>query len=232
MSSANGMQLYAWIQDRFTVEARSEFVDQVCGHLSEFVRPADRVLDLCCGAGAFTFAIEELGAEVTGIDFAPYMIERAIAEGAARESKASFLHGDVLDFDFGVSRYDLAILMGNTLTDFSTSQFAELARRVHQTLRPGGRFALHYIDGALLLADLEGKTQGVEQDRPVRISWSFKRFILEEGAFVITYRNEATGEEYDYTSYLYHVPSVRTELRFGYEPERLVLLSERSVLEI
>ncbi len=232
LSSADGSQLYKWIQDRFTVEARSESVDKVRVHLAELIQPADRVLDLCCGGGAFSFLVEQLGGEATGIDIAPYMIERAVAEAAARGSTATFLHGDVLEFDLGVNRYDLVILMGNTLTDFSASQFAELARRVHHWLKPDGIFAIDYIDGALLHASLEGKTEGLEQDRPVRVSWRFKQFILEEAAFVVTYRNEATGEEHDYTSYLYHVPSVQAELRFGYERERLIPLSERSVLDI
>lgn len=49
-----------------------------------------KVLDVGCGCGRFSFAVEACGAEATATDFSPKMIEIARETGASRGSKASF----------------------------------------------------------------------------------------------------------------------------------------------
>ena len=44
MDSEGPIQLYEWIQNRFTVGERLEFVQQVSRHLRNVVKPGDRVV--------------------------------------------------------------------------------------------------------------------------------------------------------------------------------------------
>ena len=55
------------------------------------VKPGDRVLDVGCGGGQFSFALEKLGASAVGIDFSPNMIEACERTRMERASSARFL---------------------------------------------------------------------------------------------------------------------------------------------
>jgi len=89
--------LYEWIVERFTAAGRAEFVEQLAPTFEQLVEPQARVLDLCCGAGPFSFLFEQLGAEVTGLDNAPFMIDLARQEAGRRGSSVEFVLADVLE---------------------------------------------------------------------------------------------------------------------------------------
>lgn len=55
------------------------------------VRKGSKVLDVGCGAGRFSFALEAMGGEVTAIDFSPEMIRKAREKGKECNSQVSFL---------------------------------------------------------------------------------------------------------------------------------------------
>lgn len=93
-----------------------------------------RVLDAGCGAGPLTAALRERGAEVSGFDFSPAMVE------LARERLGSEVDLRVADLaeplPYGDAAYDdvVASLVLHYLEDWS-APLAELRR----VLRPGGR---------------------------------------------------------------------------------------------
>jgi SAM-dependent methyltransferase len=49
-----------------------------------------KTLDVGCGGGRFSFALEAMGAEVTAIDFSPEMIKKAMGSGKERGSNVCF----------------------------------------------------------------------------------------------------------------------------------------------
>jgi SAM-dependent methyltransferase len=231
MPSPAPIPLYRWILSQFTLGARAEFVELLAPHFTGRIKPGDRVLDLCCGAGPFSFRFEQMGAQVTGIDNAPFMIELARKEAEHRGSKVDFILADVLTYPLPSRRYDLIAFLGNTLSDFSLETGRRLMRRVKRSLAPGGRFAIHYLDGVFPFAVEGYPHEAVEQEEPVRITRRFKQYDLEAGAYTETYRNEATGEETDYTSFLYTVPMVRLGLCASLRLDESIPLSRQSVLE-
>ena len=54
------------------------------------VRPGDHVLDVGCGGGQFSFALEKLGARAVGVDLSPDMVEACERNRAALASSARF----------------------------------------------------------------------------------------------------------------------------------------------
>jgi trans-aconitate methyltransferase len=95
-------------------------------------RKGERVLDLGCGPGQLTSAIAESGAEVVGLDNSPTMIEQArknypslrfeIGDGAAFRVDAPF-----------------DAVFSNAALHWMTRP-TEVASRVFEALKPGGRF--------------------------------------------------------------------------------------------
>ena len=80
-------------------------------------RPNARVLDLCCGTGDLTFALERQAndskpgngeiAKVLGSDFALPMLTRAREKSAASLRRSSFLAADALSLPFASESFDL-----------------------------------------------------------------------------------------------------------------------------
>ena len=97
------------------------------------VRRGQRVLDLCCGPGVVTAAAHRIAAAVTGLDFAPAMVERARALHPGIE----FREGDAQALPFEDASFERVVMNFGVLhLPYPERAFAE-TRRV---LAPGGRF--------------------------------------------------------------------------------------------
>ncbi len=107
--------------------------------------PGQRALDLCCGTGDVAFAMARTGAQVTGLDFSPQMLEvarrrQAAGQRAAPETghggKVEFVRGDVLELPFAESSFDVVTI------SYGLRNLADFERGVTgmaRLLKAGGR---------------------------------------------------------------------------------------------
>ena len=96
------------------------------------VRPADSVLDACCGTGDLALEAQRAGARVTGLDFSERMLERARSKSGA----VQWVRGDVLALPFPDESFDVVTVgFGIRNVEDLEAGLAELCR----VLRPGGR---------------------------------------------------------------------------------------------
>jgi demethylmenaquinone methyltransferase / 2-methoxy-6-polyprenyl-1,4-benzoquinol methylase len=96
------------------------------------VGPGSRALDVGTGTGDLAIELARRGASVTGVDFAPAMLE--VARGKA--SHIAFERGDALALRHGPGEFD-AVTVG-----FGARNFADLDRGLREmarVTRPGGR---------------------------------------------------------------------------------------------
>lgn len=99
------------------------------------VQPGDRVLDACCGTGDLAVEAERQGGIVTGLDFAPLMLERA----RGKSSTIVWVQGDLLALPFEDDAFDAATV------GFGVRNVADLdlaLRELGRVLRPRGRLAV------------------------------------------------------------------------------------------
>jgi ubiquinone/menaquinone biosynthesis C-methylase UbiE len=103
-----------------------------------------KVLDVACGSGVWSIAVAEADeqARVTAQDF-PGIFEttRQYLKRHAVEDRYDFLPGDLKQVDFGVDRFDLAIL-GNIVHSEGERSSRDLFKRLHRALRPDGRIVI------------------------------------------------------------------------------------------
>ena len=93
---------------------RSQFaVDRYEDHLRKRIRPGMRALDLGCNAGRFTFAMEDMGAIATGIDFAEIPLLHAKKVAQKRKSQCQFNIGDMIALPYKENSFDLTFLPQN-----------------------------------------------------------------------------------------------------------------------
>lgn len=108
------------------------------------VGPGRKALDLCCGTGDITESLARTGAETTGLDFSPQMLEVAARRLQARSastpgSAPRYLEGDAQQLPFPDATFD-AVTVGYGLRNLTRWErgVEEMAR----VARPGGRLVV------------------------------------------------------------------------------------------
>jgi 2-polyprenyl-3-methyl-5-hydroxy-6-metoxy-1,4-benzoquinol methylase len=208
---------FDWFANQFTSQRREEFIEKIYPYVKAYLKPGDRVVDLCCGAGPIAIFLEEQGAQVTGIDLAPYLITLARQEAVERGAKADFVQANVLTYPLGEGIYDLAVCFGNAITDFPHPSFPQFRDRVFDALKPGGHFILEYIDGLQRVAFMSEPKEVVEQGWDSQIVRRFKEYDPAMSAYKMKYRRLSTNETCEVTEYVYTGPLIRLLLEVRFE---------------
>ena len=99
-------------------------------------QPGERILDLGCGTGHLTSQLALLGANVTGLDHSPAMIEQA----RLNYSHLEFVEGDAAAFDFA-EPFD-AVFSNAALHWVKRAE--DVVDCVARALKPGGRFVAEF----------------------------------------------------------------------------------------
>jgi demethylmenaquinone methyltransferase/2-methoxy-6-polyprenyl-1,4-benzoquinol methylase len=107
------------------------------------VQPGNRALDLCCGTGDLALALARRGAEVTGVDFSPAMLEIAEARRQrnfkSQISNLKFMRGDAQQILFPDATFDI-VTIGYGLRNLTgwENGLAEM----HRVAKPGARLVV------------------------------------------------------------------------------------------
>ena len=107
------------------------------------VQPGNRALDLCCGTGDLALALARRGAEVTGIDFSPAMLE--IAEARRRKniksqiSNLKLMQGDALQIPFPDALFDI-VTVGYGLRNLTS--WEKGLDEMNRVAKPGARLVV------------------------------------------------------------------------------------------
>ncbi len=133
----------ALIVDQFTRQAATfEERHAHAGPLERMLRVAgvtadDTVLDLGCGPGIVACAFAETARQVTGLDLAPAMLDRARARQAKRSlTNMTWTCGDVAKLPFADNSFSMVV------TRYTFHHFlspADVLAEMKRVCRPGGR---------------------------------------------------------------------------------------------
>jgi SAM-dependent methyltransferase len=104
--------------------------------------PSDRVVDLGCGWGTFTFALAPRVREIVGVDFSERSIEICTQRlrGEPRDN-VRFVCADAGDTGLGTEAYDV-VVAADLFEHLYPKDSARVAREAFRILRRGGRFAV------------------------------------------------------------------------------------------
>jgi demethylmenaquinone methyltransferase/2-methoxy-6-polyprenyl-1,4-benzoquinol methylase len=107
------------------------------------VQSGNRALDLCCGTGDLALALARRGAEVTGVDFSPAMLE--IAEARRQRSfkpqisNLKFMPGDAQQIPFPDASFDI-VTVGYGLRNLAS--WEKGLAEMHRVAKPGARLVV------------------------------------------------------------------------------------------
>ena len=100
------------------------------------LRAGQKVLDVATGTGNTAIAAARRFCDVTGVDFAPPLLERARERAAVERLPVTFLDGDAEDIPFPDASYDIVLSTFGTM--FAPNQ-EKVASELLRVCRPGGK---------------------------------------------------------------------------------------------
>jgi SAM-dependent methyltransferase len=103
------------------------------------IKPGMKVLDVATGTGNLAIPAAKAGAEVTGIDIAPNLIEQAIGRAKAEGVNAKFEVGDAEALPYEDNTFDMVITMFGAM--FAPRPDVTAAELIRVT-KPGGLIAM------------------------------------------------------------------------------------------
>lgn len=115
------------------------------------VRPAERVLDIACGAGNTTLAAARRRAVCTGSDFVPALLERAELRAQAEGLKVEWVEADAQELPFDDASFDTVLSTFGVMFAADQQLAADELLRV---LRPAGKLGLSCWTPASAVGDI------------------------------------------------------------------------------
>jgi demethylmenaquinone methyltransferase/2-methoxy-6-polyprenyl-1,4-benzoquinol methylase len=107
------------------------------------IKNGDRALDLCCGTGDIALALAQQGAETTGLDFSPQMLEvaenRRLQNLKLKTQNLKFIQGDAQQIPFPENSFDI-VTVGYGLRNLTS--WEKGLEEMFRVARPGGRIVV------------------------------------------------------------------------------------------
>ncbi len=130
----------------------------------EVVRPHTRVLDLACGAGRHAVALSAAGIRTIGLDLSMPLLRSARSRGV----ETALVRADMRILPFASGCFDSVVNLFTSFGYFSNDADHERAlREVARVLRPGGRFAMDFLNAPAVRATLVPRDEKVLGKRRV-----------------------------------------------------------------
>ena len=103
------------------------------------LKPGMKVLDVACGTGNQSIPAARTGAQVTGLDIAPNLLEQARQRAKSENLKIEFIEGDAEKIPFPAAQFDVVLSMFGAMFAPRPEVVASELKRV---CRPGGLIAM------------------------------------------------------------------------------------------
>ena len=103
------------------------------------LKPGMKVLDVACGTGNQSIPAARTGAQVTGLDIAPNLLEQARQRAQAENLKVEFVEGDAEKLPYPAGQFDVVLSMFGAMFAPRPDVVASELKRV---CRPGGLIAM------------------------------------------------------------------------------------------
>ena len=195
-------------------------VDQI---LKEMRLPSEaHILDLACGQGRHSIELSKRGFRVTGLDYSPLLLSRAIASAAklAKSKRPTFVEGDMrkLSRTFPAEQFDAVVSLWNAWGYFDRrSDDRKTLAGISHVLKPGGSLLINTLNEGGVIHRLRDDTRRWHEEKR-------GRYFLQEFAYdrstrkvkarwILIGPKEKLLKHYSFSQNIYSKQDFRKELR-------------------
>lgn len=131
------------------------------------LKEGESVLDLCCGTGRHSIALDDLGMQVTGIDLSSVLLQ--VARETSQEREIVYVQGDMRDLPFKEGSFDAVL---NLFTSFG--YFAEddenvkVLSEIARVTRQGGGFLVDFLNRRAVERSLVPRSEREQEGTRIR----------------------------------------------------------------
>ena len=126
-------------------------------------------VDIGCGNGYFTRALERAGYDMMGIDCSPEMLSEALNIARKEGIRATFLQGDITKFALGF-KADFIVAVNDVINYIPKSELERTFKKVYSNLRKGGIFIFD-ISTEYKLCEVLGNNLFCEDEEDYSLIW-------------------------------------------------------------
>lgn len=130
-------------QDHDAASRRTEKIDAHVNwiHLEALGGQPGKLLDLGCGPGLYASRMQQLGHQVTGIDYSPASIAYAREQAANQGQEITYIHEDIRKANYGNNFPNAMLIFGETNV-FRPTDIRKILGKIYAALNPGGKLIL------------------------------------------------------------------------------------------
>ena len=126
-------------------------------------------VDIGCGNGYFTRALEKSGYEMLGIDSSPEMLSEAVDLARKEGVRAPFLQGDIKKLAIGF-KADFIVAINDVINYIPKNELEKTFKRVYSNLKKGGIFIFD-ISSERKLKEVLGNNLFCEDEDDFSLIW-------------------------------------------------------------
>lgn len=182
--------------DVFAASFSDEHTQAEARAVVDFLKlPADaHILDLACGQGRHAIALAQMGFRVTGLDYAPVLLDRARAAATQAGVDVTWVEGDMRALPW-LAEFDAVINLTTAFGYFKTDEENEaVLRQVARVLRPGGQFLIETLHRDYIVREYQ-QHDWYETDDGLLV-WTLRLFDAIKGRTTVVERYRTPeGEE-------------------------------------
>lgn len=138
--------------------------------------PSHRVLDLGCGPGRHSIPLARLGAQVTGVDRSPFLLEKARSRAESKRLDIEWVQEDMRSF-VRPDAFDLVINLFTSFGYFEDEENRTVLRNVFRSLAPGGFFIIDVMGKEIVARGFAASAVDKHPDGSI---WVQSREIIDD----------------------------------------------------
>ena len=128
------------------------------------LQAGQRLLDVACGSGRHSFALEKTGVAVTGIDLSADLL-RAGRATIQNDNNHLLVRSDMRLLPFLSGAFDAAVSLFTSFGYFiDEAEDRSVLAEIHRVLTPGGRFLLDFLNAERVVRELVPRSEETRGD--------------------------------------------------------------------